>query len=72
MSKYLEPALSDGKTLIGDTQSFKFHSAGGVAELPWGCTETKVIDQRAPERKYADCAPNAQKESQMLMAENNF
>lgn len=34
-----------------DTLGFEFHSAGGVAELPRGSTETKVIDQRAPERK---------------------
>ncbi len=24
----------------------EFHSAGGTAELPWGLTETNVIDQR--------------------------
>lgn len=59
----------DGKTFIGHTG---FHSAGGAAELPRGLTETKVIDQRAPERKYADCAPKAHKQSQMCEAENNF
>lgn len=52
--------------------SFEFHSAGGTAELPRGLAETKVIDQSAPERKYADCAPKAHKQCQMWLAENNF
>lgn len=53
------------------TYSAEFHSAGGAVEMPQGRTETGVIDQRAPEWKYADCEPKAPKQSQMW-ERNNF
>lgn len=57
-----------------DTQSFDTVSLSRRRcwVAPGGFTETKVIDQRVPERKYADYAPKAQKQCQMWVAENNF